>query len=187
LFLPLVSINDDQDFVRPNGGISTQIAVVHVQREHTLAHHGAQLFGYVHRPSLHSVETADDSQTSRVITRAIIAGPIFPGTVIPIWAAVIPVIASNGEHAHVDEHAFSEFELALFVSPVSRDNMKSLVFANRRIAAHSLIPDRDSAIHATTRNQIADKVRDVSALISESIVGANNPPAFILSAQRRGD
>jgi hypothetical protein len=41
LFLTAVSVDDDQDLIRPDGGIATEIGVVHIHCQHALPHHGA--------------------------------------------------------------------------------------------------------------------------------------------------
>jgi hypothetical protein len=66
--------------------------------------------------------------------------------------AFVKIIATDGEHTHIDEATLSEVELAFLVSPVLREDAKRLVPPNGWVTAHRLIVHGNAAVHATARN-----------------------------------
>jgi hypothetical protein len=141
--------------------------------------------------SLHAVETAYDAQPIRfimitacdksivivVVIIADVAGAMFFHADVP----VAMVFNAHDEEADGNDSTLAVIEFMVLVSIVTREDSEDFVCSGRWIAAHGLIVDEDSAIHAASRKQVADKARHVISLRSKSIVGPHNQPPTILA------
>jgi hypothetical protein len=131
--------------------------------------------------SLHAVETAYDAQPIRVIMVTACDKSIVIVVVIIADVAGAMVFNAHDEEADGNDSAFAVIEFMVLVSIVTREDSEDFVGPGRWIAAHGLIVDEDSAIHAASRKQVADKARHVISLRSKSIVGPHNQPPTILA------
>src|SRR6266478_1683748 len=174
-FLALVSVNNDQEFVRADGRVSTQRAVGHDEIDGSVADPAAQQFGHVDGASLNAVVGADDAE----------AIPIVAVAATVVSTAVVPVIAITADlkHAHVHETAFAEVEFAFLVPSVPGKDAQRLVFPDGGIPAHGLVVHGDSAVYAATSYQVLEDIGDIVALILEAIIGALDLPAFFLGTR----
>jgi hypothetical protein len=109
------------------------------------------------------------------------------GTVVATRSAIVPIFAPHNKQTGVDRAAFVDIELALLVSPISREDTQRLVSADRRVTTHGLIVYGHAAIHPAARNQVAHDVSDIGTLAFEAVVGSHDLPAFILSSHTRGE
>src|SRR5580693_553426 len=172
----LIAINDNEDLVGANGWIPTQRTVGDNEAEHSVAYPAAQQISYVYGFPLNAVVGTNDAQAI-VITVAVAV----------VRRAIVQVIAAVIERARLDEAAFFEIEFAFLVPPVSCEDAKRLIGTNGGIAAHGLVGDGDSSIHAAAADKVFENVSDIGALILEAVIGSNNLPSLILGPRSRSE
>src|SRR5260370_4614658 len=147
------------------------------ETQHAVANSALKDFGHVHGPSLHAIISADDFE----------AIPVIPIAIAVVRWAVVPVIVANIEHAGFDESALVEIELAFLIPAISGEDPQRLVFPDGGITSHGLVIHRDSAIHAAAFDEVFENIGDVIALILETVLSAQDLPAFLLCTHSNGE
>lgn len=189
LLLAADAVDDDQDLVGADGGITAKILVVDANGKNAIADHGAQAIGDVDGSTFGAVIAAEDEQIAAIMLATVMIAAvivttrmIITGMVVTAGATIIPIIAGDGKKACFDRATLSDIELAFFVSAVFRENAERFVSSDGGIAAHGLIVDSDAAIHATTGDEVAKYAGDVCACGLESVVSTHDEPDVVLSA-----
>src|SRR5580704_8104605 len=188
------AVDDDQDLVGADGGITAKILVVDAHGKNAIADHGAQTIGDVDGSTFGAVIAAEDEQIAAIMLATVMIATVIgatrmviTGMVVTTGATIIPIIAGDGKKACFDRATFSDIELAFFVSAVFRENAERFVSSDGGIAAHGLIVDSDPAIHATPGHEVAKYAGDVCACGLESVVSTHDEPDVVLSADTTGE
>src|SRR5712664_1804828 len=180
--IALIAVNNDQNLVRADGRIAAQGAIGDHKTKHAVANSAPQDIRHVHGPSLYAVISTDDFEAIPLIAVAVARAAVIPTAVAVVRGAVVPIIAGNIEHTDFNEATLVVIEFALLIPAIFGEDAQRLVFPDGRIPAHGLVVHRDSAIHAAASDEVFENIADISALIPEAVISAQDLPAFFLGA-----